>query len=167
MQHVATKKMAAQATLHCLIGCAIGELAGLEIGRLAGFGMHEVVVLASILSFVSGYAMSTWPLIRAGVPFKKAFKTVLAADTLSILTMTVVDNIIMMTVPGAMNKDPLTWTYWSSRAVSFSVAFLVAWPVNYWLLKRGQGHALTHKYHHAGHADKPMHHGHHTHHQAK
>ena len=145
-------RMAAQATLHCLIGCAIGELAGLEIGRLIGLPVHQVVLLASVLSYVSGYTMSTIPLIRAGVSFGKALRTVVAADTLSILTMVIVDNLIMVLVPGAMNKDPLTLMYWASRGVSFAVAFLVAWPVNYWLLQRGQGHALTHQYHH-GHDD--------------
>lgn len=155
--------MAAQATIHCLIGCAIGELLGLEIGRLFGFPMHYVLILASVLSFVSGYTMSTIPLLRARVPFFKALQTVLAADTLSILTMVVVDNIIMAIVPGAMNKDPLTLTYWASRAVSFTAAFLVAWPVNYWLLAHGKGHALTHEYHHTHH-DHNDHAGHDMHH---
>ncbi len=161
--------MAAQATLHCLIGCAIGELAGLEIGRLLALPVHHVVVLASLLSFVSGYTMSTIPLLRAHVPFGKGLKTVFAADTLSILTMTLVDNLIMVLVPGAMNKDPLTLMYWASRGVSFSIAFLVAWPVNFWLLQRGKGHALTHEFHHAqikGPEGEHAHHDESTHHHS-
>lgn len=168
MTNMATKQMAAAATLHCLLGCIIGELVGLEIGRLIGLDIHYVVLLAGALSFVSGYTVSTIPLLRAGLPFKKAFRTVLAADTLSILTMVVIDNAIMVLVPGAMNKDPLTLTYWVSRGVSFGLAFLVAWPVNYWQLKRGQGHALTHQYHHAhdshGGHDEHQHHNHGGHH---
>ncbi len=152
--------MAANATLHCLLGCIIGELAGLEIGRLMGLDAHYVVLLAGALSFVSGYAVSTIPLLRAGLGFGKALRTVLAADTLSIFTMVIVDNAIMLLVPGAMNKDPLTLTYWVSRGVSFGLAFLAAWPVNYWQLKRGQGHALTHQYH-AGHAQHDHHEEHH------
>ena len=151
--------MAAKATLHCLLGCIIGELAGLEIGRLLGWDMHYVVLLAGALSFVSGYTVSTIPLVRAGLGFQKALRTVLAADTLSILTMVLVDNIIMLLMPWAMNKDPLTFSYWGWRAVSFSVAFLAAWPVNYWQLQRGQGHAITHQYHH-GHDHSEHHHDH-------
>mgnify|MGYP003510156180 FL=1 len=142
-----TKKMAAQATFHCLLGCIIGELAGLEIGRLMGFETHLTILLAAVLSFVSGYGVSTIPLVRGGLSFVKALRLVLIADTLSILTMVIVDNAIMMIVPGAMNKDPFTLTYWTSRSVSFAVAFLAAWPVNYWQLRRGRGHALTHSYH--------------------
>ncbi len=160
---VATKRMAAQATLHCLLGCIIGELIGLELGRLAGMDAHHVVLLAGALSFVSGYTVSTVPLLRAGLGFKKALRTVLAADTLSIVTMVIVDNIIMLLVPGAMDKNPLTFGYWGWRAVSFSLAFLAAWPVNYWQLKRGQGHAITHQYHHGGHSEH-IHGDHHDHH---
>ena len=152
------KKMAALATLHCLIGCMIGELIGLEIGRLAGLEVHMIVLLASALSFVSGYAVSTLPLIRSGMDFWASLKLVLAADTLSILTMVIVDNFIMVIVPGAMDKDPLTLGYWGWRVVSLASAFIVAWPVNYWLLRRGKGHALTHHHMHS--------HDHHEHHSA-
>lgn len=145
------KKMAAQATLHCLIGCMIGELIGLEIGRLLGFEMHLIVLLAGILSFISGYTVSTWPLVRRGMGFFESLKLVLAADTLSILTMVIVDNFIMVIVPGAMHKDPLQLSYWGWRSVSLAAAFIVAWPVNYYLLKKGKGHALTHHYMHGEH----------------
>ncbi len=141
-----TGKMAASATLHCLTGCAIGELAGLTIGHVIGLATHEIIILAAGMSFVSGYGVSTVPLLRVGLKFWPALKLVLVADTLSIVTMTIVDNIIMVTVPGAMGIDPLRLVYWTSRVLSLSAAFIVAWPVNYWLLAHGKGHALTHKY---------------------
>lgn len=139
------KKMAILATLHCLLGCAVGEMIGVTIGTHTGMGVHGTIALASILSFISGYSFSTWPLVRRGVPFRKALRLVFAADTLSILTMTIVDNIIMATVPGAMDKDLTHPIYWISRLVSLTAAFIVAMPVNYWLLKRGKGHALLHE----------------------
>lgn len=141
-------KMAASATLHCLLGCAIGEMIGVTIGTHAGFAPHQTVILASVLSFVSGYSVSTWPLIRAGVQFRNALRLVFAADTLSILTMTIMDNLVMLSVPGAMYKDLSHPIYWISRFVSLAAAFVVAFPVNMYLLKRGKGHALTHQYHH-------------------
>lgn len=143
-----TKKMAALATLHCLLGCAIGEMIGVTIGTHSGFAPHETVLLAAVLSFVSGYAVSTWPLIRSGMKFLPALKLVFAADTVSILTMTIVDNLIMLSVPGAMDKDLMQPIYWTSRLLSLSAAFIVAWPVNIYLLNRGKGHALTHAHHH-------------------
>lgn len=145
---MSSKKMALTATLHCLSGCAIGEMIGVTIGTHLGFAPHITIILASILSFVSGYAVSTWPLIKANVPFKKALRLVFAADTLSILTMTIMDNMVMLIVPGAMNKDLSHPIYWISRIVSLTAAFIVAFPVNTYLLKRGKGHALTHDYHH-------------------
>lgn len=147
-----TKIIAAKATLHCLLGCIIGELIGLEIGRLAGLSSHLTVLLAGGLAFVSGYLVSTLPLLRH-MSFIKALRLVFVADTLSIATMVIVDNALMLVMPGAMGSDPLTLTYWTSRLVSLAVAFLVAWPVNAWQLRRGRGHALTHH-----------HHNHHSHH---
>lgn len=145
------KKMAAQATIHCLIGCLIGEMVGITIGTHAGFSVHGTILLAFILSFMSGYLFSTRPLVKRGMRFWPALKLVFAADTLSILAMTITDNIVMATVPGAMEKDLTNPVYWYSRAVSITAAFIVAFPVNYWLLKRGKGHALTHHYMHGNH----------------
>lgn len=145
--HHASKSMAASATLHCLTGCAIGEIIGVTIGTHAGFAAHQTVLLASVLSFVSGYSVSTWPLIKAGLTFIKALRLVFAADTVSILTMTIADNLIMLLVPGAMNKDLAHPVYWISRVLSLSAAFIAAFPVNLYLLKKGKGHALTHGYH--------------------
>jgi len=146
--HTASKRMAASATLHCLIGCAIGEMIGVTIGTHFGFEVHYTILLAAILSFISGYTVSTWPLLRAKLPFKKAFRLVFAADTLSILTMTIMDNLMMVIIPGAMDKDLTHPVYWLSRIVSLVAAFIVAFPVNIYLLKRGKGHALTHEYSH-------------------
>lgn len=145
--HTSLNRMAASATLHCLLGCAIGEMIGVTIGTHVGFAPHYTVILASILSFVSGYSVSTWPLIKANVPFQKALRLVFAADTLSILTMTIMDNLIILLIPGAMDKDLTHPVYWISRVLSLTVAFIVAFPVNAYLLKRGKGHALMHEYH--------------------
>ncbi len=143
-----SRRMALSATLHCLLGCAIGEMIGVTIGTSFGFQPHQTVILAAILSFVSGYSVSTTPLLRAKLSFPKALKLVFAADTLSILTMTIVDNIVMLTVPGAMDKNLANPVYWLSRVLSLSAAFVVAFPVNAYLLRRDKGHALTHEYHH-------------------
>ncbi|HSW92288.1 MAG TPA: DUF4396 domain-containing protein [Patescibacteria group bacterium] len=140
-------KMAASATIHCLFGCAIGEMIGVTIGTHIGFEPHQTVLLAAALSFISGYAVSTWPLVRSGMKFIEAIKLVFAADTVSILTMTIVDNLVMLLVPGAMHKDLTHPIYWISRGLSLSAAFVAAWPVNIYLLKRGKGHALTHSHH--------------------
>lgn len=149
--HSSIEKMAASATLHCLTGCAIGEMIGVTIGTHLGFAPQTTVLIAAVLSFVSGYAVSTWPVVRSGMAFWPALRLVLAADTVSILTMTIVDNVIMLLVPGAMNKDLAHPVYWVSRALSLSAAFLAAYPVNIYLLNRGKGHALTMASHHAHH----------------
>lgn len=138
--------MAFSATLHCLTGCAIGEIIGVTIGTHTGMAPHQTIILASILSFVSGYTVSTWPLVRAKVPFVKALRLVFAADTLSILAMTIADNLLILLIPGAMDKNLAHPVYWVSRILSLTAAFIVAYPVNSYLLKRGKGHALTHEY---------------------
>jgi len=145
--HMATNRMALSATLHCLLGCAVGEIIGVTIGTHAGWQPHQTVLLAAVLSFTSGYLFSTWPLVRAKVPFWKALRLVFAADTLSILAMTLADNILILLIPGAMDKNLANPVYWVSRVLSLTAAFLVAFPVNRYLLRRGKGHALTHQYH--------------------
>ena len=151
------KKMAILATLHCLAGCAVGEMIGVTIGTHTDMGIHGTIILASVLSFVSGYSFSTLPLVRQGMKFLPAFRLVFAADTLSILTMTIVDNLIMIIVPGAMDKDLSHPIYWISRIISLAAAFVVAAPVNYWLLKRGKGHALMHGNMHGSEHDHQEH----------
>lgn len=139
--------VALSATLHCLAGCAVGEMIGVTIGTHAGFAPHATVLLAAALSFISGYAFSTVPLIRAKMRFVPALRLVFAADTLSIVTMTIMDNLVMLTVPGAMDKDLTHPIYWISRGLALVAAFVVAYPVNRWLLSRGKGHALMHGHH--------------------
>lgn len=154
MKSHATVKMAASATLHCLIGCAVGEMVGVTIGTHTGIGISNTVILASILSFVSGCVFSTVPIIRGGLKFLGALKLVFVADTISILAMTIADNISMLLIPGAYDKDLAHPVYWLSRLISLCVAFIVAWPVNYYLLTKGKGHALTHQYHMDEHSHK-------------
>ena len=149
MKSNATLRMAASATLHCLIGCAIGELIGVTVGTHIGIGRENTVILAALLSFISGYTFSVIPIVRSGMKFWSALKLIFAADTVSILTMTIADNICMLLIPGAFDKDLSHPVYWLSRIIAMSVAFLAAWPVNYYLLKKGKGHAL-HGHHHMG-----------------
>ena len=155
--------MAASATLHCLTGCAVGEIAGMMIGSALGWSNLQTVVLAVVLAFISGYALSTLPLVRRGLGFFEALKLVFAADTLSILTMEIVDNAVMLLIPRAMDAHFDSPFFWVSMSIALAVAFVVAWPVNYILLKKGKGHALTHHLHHEGHEhhDEHAHHGHH------
>jgi len=141
--------MALSATLHCLTGCAIGEIAGLVIGTAIGLSNVQTIALAVGLAFLLGYLLSTLPLLKAGVAFAAALKVVLAADTLSILTMEVVDNVVMAVIPGAMESGLVNATFWLSMMLALTAAFAAAYPVNRYLLGRGKGHALTHEYHHA------------------
>jgi hypothetical protein len=139
--------MALSATLHCLTGCAIGEILGLMIGTALGLGTWTTIALAVSLAFLFGYALSTLPLLRAGLGVGAALSIVLAADTLSIATMELVDNSVMALVPGAMEAGLVNPVFWLSMMLALTVAFFAAWPVNRYLLARGKGHALTHDYH--------------------
>ena len=148
-----SRGMAVSATLHCLTGCAIGEIVGLLIGTAAGYGNATTVLLSVALAFVFGYSLSTMPLLRAGLGLGAALAVVLAADTLSILSMEVVDNLVVVIVPGAMNAGLVNPVFWLSMLLALSAAFGAAYPVNRYLLSRGKGHALTHEYH--GSASRP------------
>jgi len=139
--------MAVSATLHCLTGCAIGEIAGLMIGTAAGLANGWTIVLSIVLAFFFGYTLSTLPLLKAGLAVGTALSVVLAADTLSILTMEIVDNLVMALIPGAMNAGLVNPTFWVGMMISLLVAFFAAYPVNRYLLEQGKGHALTHEYH--------------------
>ncbi len=148
----ATWMMARSATLHCLLGCGIGEVVGMAIGTWAGWHGAVTVVLAIGLAFVFGYALSAWALVRSGLRLHAALKLALAADTLSIATMELVDNAVIVFIPGAMNAGLGNLLFWSSLVLALFVAFLAAWPVNYYLLRRNRGHALVHQHHkHHGH----------------
>lgn len=140
--------MAVSATLHCITGCAIGEILGLVIGTIIGLSTIANIALAMSLAFFFGYGLSILPLLKSGLSFKKALPIILAADTLSILTMEIVDNTIMATVPGAMGAGLVNPLYWLAMPLSLTVAFFVAVPVNKYLLSHGKGHALVHEYHH-------------------
>lgn len=148
--HGNINKMAVSATLHCLTGCAIGEIAGLVIGTALGLGTLQTIALAVALAFVFGFALSTIPLVRAGLGFFAALSVVAAADTLSIATMEIVDNAVMVAIPGAMDAGIVNPIFWLSMPLALAAAFFVALPVNKYLLKRNKGHALTMQY--LGHA---------------
>ncbi len=139
--------MAANATLHCLTGCAIGEITGLIIGAVLGWGILETIVLSTLLAFVFGFTLSTLPLRKAGLGFLAALSIVFAADTLSIATMEVVDNAVMAVFPGAMSAGLVNPIFWIAMPISLAIAFLAAFPVNRYLLTKGKGHALVMKYH--------------------
>jgi hypothetical protein len=143
--------MAVSATLHCLTGCAVGEIMGLIIGTAAGLSTVTTIALSIALAFLFGYSLSTLPLLRAGLTLGTALGVVLAADTLSILTMEIVDNLVMAVIPGAMNAGVVNPLFWLGMMIALSVAFVAAYPVNRFLLQRGKGHALTHQYHGADH----------------
>jgi uncharacterized cupredoxin-like copper-binding protein len=140
--------MAASATLHCLTGCAIGEILGLIIGTALGLSNVATIALAIGLAFLFGYALSTLPLLRAGLGFFGALGIVLAADTLSIATMELVDNAVMAAIPGAMEAGLSNPVFWLAMMLALTTAFIAAYPVNRYLLSRGKGHALTHHYMH-------------------
>ena len=139
---------AASATLHCLTGCAIGEVLGMVIGTAAGWSTVPTVVLSVALAFVFGYALTITPVLRAGVAFRRAVGVALAADTVSIAVMELVDNGVMVAVPGAMEAGLASVLFWGALAGSLAVAFVVTVPVNRWLIGRGRGHAVVHAYHH-------------------
>jgi hypothetical protein len=140
-------KMAASATLHCLTGCAIGEVTGLVIGTALGWSPLQTIALAVVLAFVFGFTLSTIPLRKAGLGFLAALSVVFAADTLSIATMEVVDNAVMAIIPGAMSAGIVDPLFWISMPFALAVAYAAAFPVNKYLLTKGKGHALVMNYH--------------------
>jgi hypothetical protein len=150
MQHpeVSLNKTAASATLHCLTGCSIGEVLGMVITTAFGLRAAPSVAISILGAFLFGYGLSMLPLRRAGLTWRRAFGLALAADTASIATMELADNAFVVAVPGAINAGLSTLLFWWSLLVSLFVAFLVAFPVNRWLIARGKGHAVVHEYHH-------------------
>jgi hypothetical protein len=139
--------LALRATLHCLTGCGIGEVLGLVIATALGWGDVAAIALAVVLAFLFGYAFTFVPLIRGGLAFGAAVGIALAADTLSITVMEIVDNAIILAVPGAMEAGLDSLLFWGSLAVALAVAFVAAYPVNRWLIARGRGHAIVHGHH--------------------
>ncbi|MEU8530872.1 DUF4396 domain-containing protein [Streptomyces sp. NPDC048629] len=140
--------MAAQATLHCLTGCAIGEILGMIIGTALGWGNMPTMALAIVLAFFFGYALTLRGILKAGVDFRTAFKVALAADTLSIAVMEIIDNGVIALWPGAMDAHLTDALFWIVLAIALGAAFVLTTPVNKWMIGRGKGHAVVHQYHH-------------------
>ena len=145
--HGSLNALALSATLHCLTGCAIGEVLGMVIGTAMGWGDAATIVLAVVLAFLFGYALTMRPMLRSGLAFGAAAKLALAADTASITIMEIVDNAIMLVIPGAMSAGLDSALFWGSLAFSLAIAGRAAFPVNRWLIARGRGHAVVHSHH--------------------
>ncbi len=145
--HQGLTRTAVTATLHCLTGCAIGEVLGLVIGTALGWGVVPTIALAVGLAFVFGYGLTMLPLLRSGLTPRRALGVALAADTVSIAVMEVVDNAVVLAVPGAMEAGLASPVFWASLAFALAVAFVVTVPVNRWMIARGRGHAVVHAHH--------------------
>ena len=158
--HGSLNRVALSATIHCLTGCGIGEVTGMVIGTALGLGTWPTVVLAVVLAFVFGYSLTMIPLLRAGIDMRTALKLAFASDTASIAIMEVVDNAIMVFIPGAMDAGLLEFRFWGSLALALGIAGIAAYPVVRWLISRGRGHAVVHQIHNS-HGD--VDHGHHPH----
>jgi hypothetical protein len=137
--------MALSATLHCLTGCAIGEIAGMVIGTALGWSNLATIALSVALAFLFGYALTSLPLLRAGLAFATVAPIAFASDTISIAVMEVVDNALMLVIPGALDAGLRDLLFWGSLAVALVLAGAAAFPVNRWLLARGKGHAAVHE----------------------
>ena len=140
-------RTAFSATLHCLTGCAIGEVLGIVIGTALGWSNVATIVLAIVLAFVFGYGMTILPLLRSGMALGAVLPLAFASDTLSITVMEIVDNLIIVVIPGAMDAGLGSLLFWGSLAFALAVAFVAAFPVNWYLISRGKGHAVVHKHH--------------------
>ena len=141
-------RLAVTATAHCLTGCAIGEILGLVIGTALGWSNGATIILAIALAFLFGYLFTIIPVLRSGLTLGAALGVALATDTISITVMEIVDNAIMLFIPGAMEAGLNTWLFWGALAVALAVAFVVTVPINRALIRRGKGHAVVHQYHH-------------------
>ena len=143
-------RVAFSATAHCLTGCAIGEILGMVIGTALGWGDVATIALAVVLAFFFGYSLTMVPLLRSGLALGAVLPLAFASDTLSITIMEIVDNLVMIVIPGAMEAGLTSLLFWGSLAFALAVAFVAAFPVNRWLIARGKGHAVVHQ-HHGGH----------------
>jgi hypothetical protein len=148
MSGSALTRTAVSATLHCLTGCAIGEVLGMALATWWGWGNLASIVLSIVLAFFFGYSLAMRPVLRAGLGFGAALGVALAADTVSIAVMELVDNAFMLAVPGALDAGLADALFWGSLAASLVVAFVLTVPVNRALIARGKGHAVAHAYHH-------------------
>lgn len=145
--HGSLNRVALSATIHCLTGCGIGEVTGMVIGTSLGLGTWPTVALAVVLAFIFGYTLTMIPLLRAGIDLRTALKLALASDTASIAIMEVVDNAIMIFIPGAMDAGLLEFRFWGSLALALVIAGIAAFPVVRWLISHGRGHAVVHQFH--------------------
>jgi hypothetical protein len=154
MEHMrdSSWRTATSATLHCLTGCAIGEVLGMIIATAFGWSTVPSIALAVALAFLFGYALTGISLLRAGLALGAVIPIALAADTLSIATMEVVDNLFLVVVPGAIDAELRDALFWGSLAAALAIAFVVTVPVNRALIRRGKGHAVVHEHHHGHHA---------------
>jgi hypothetical protein len=150
-------RLAFSATAHCLTGCAIGEVLGIVIGTALGWGNFATIALAIVLAFFFGYSLTMLPLLRSGMALGAVLPLAFASDTLSITVMEIVDNAIILVVPGAMEAGLGSLLFWGSLAFALLVAGAAAFPVNRWLISRGRGHAVVHQYH-GGHGGGHEHH---------
>lgn len=148
MKTQSLNKTAAIATLHCLTGCGIGEVLGMVISSALGWSTMPSIVFAVALAFFFGYLLSLLPLMRSGLGWSKSFKIAFAADTASITVMEITDNAVLLVIPGALHAGLATFLFWGSLAFSLMAAFVVAFPLNRYLIARGRGHALAHEHHH-------------------
>ncbi len=150
-------RLAFSATAHCLTGCAIGEVLGLVIGTALGWNNLSTIALAVVLAFFFGYSLTMVPLLRSGLALGTVLPLAFAADTLSITIMEIVDNAVMLVIPGAMEAGLTSVLFWGSLAFALGVAFVAAYPANRWLIARGRGHAVVHEYHGGHHGDHEHH----------
>jgi hypothetical protein len=140
-------RLAASATTHCLTGCAIGEVLGFIIGTALGWGDFETIALAVVLAFFFGYLLTSLPLFRSGMTLREIVPIALAADTVSITIMEIVDNAVLLVIPGAMEAGLADALFWWSLALALAVAWVITFPVNRWMIGRGRGHAVVHGHH--------------------
>jgi hypothetical protein len=140
-------RLALSATVHCLTGCGIGEVLGLVIATQLGWHDAPAIALAVVLAFVFGYGLTLRPLLGSGMAVRSALGLAFAADTLSITVMEIVDNAILLAIPGAMDAGITSGLFWGSLAIALAVAGVAAYPVNRWLIARGRGHAVVHGHH--------------------
>jgi hypothetical protein len=141
-------RLAASATTHCLTGCAIGEVLGLAIATALNWGNFASIAIAVVLAFFFGYSFTALPLLRSGLALAAVLPIALAADTFSITVMEIVDNAIVLIVPGAMEAGLADLLFWGSLAFALAIAWVAAFPVNRWLISKGRGHAVVHSYMH-------------------
>ena len=159
MNDTSLNRLSLSATLHCLTGCSIGEVLGMVIGTALGWSDLATIALAVVLAFFFGYLLTMVPLLRSGMALGAVLPLAFAADTLSITVMEIVDNLVMVVVPGAMEAGLTSLLFWGSLAFALAVAFVAAFPVNRYLISRGKGHAVVHQYHghHGGHEHEEGH----------